>query len=83
MGAGRPGQAVQAVAALEQGDESPAAAASCDLEQALGHALVGMGMDQGVREGIEVVEQDCNINDPEFSEKAVEMMLALIDQGGK
>lgn len=36
-----------------------------------------------VREGIEVVEQDCNINDPEFSEKAVEMMLALIDQGGK
>ena len=30
------------------------------------------------REDIEVVEMDCNINDPEFAAKAVEMMLALI-----
>jgi len=28
--------------------------------------------------GIEVVELDCNINDAEFSSKAVEMMLDLI-----
>jgi uncharacterized protein (UPF0261 family) len=34
----------------------------------------------GLREGIEVVEVDANINDPEFAAKAVEMMLALIDQ---
>jgi len=33
-----------------------------------------------VRGGIEVVEMDNNINDPEFSIKAVEMMLALIKQ---
>jgi uncharacterized protein (UPF0261 family) len=33
-----------------------------------------------LREGIEVVELDNNINDPEFSAKAVEMMLALIKQ---
>ena len=33
-----------------------------------------------LREGIEVVEMDNNINDPEFSAKAVEMMLALIKQ---
>jgi uncharacterized protein (UPF0261 family) len=30
--------------------------------------------------GIPVEEIDCNINDPEFSTKAVEMMLELIDQ---
>jgi uncharacterized protein (UPF0261 family) len=34
-----------------------------------------------VREGIEVVEIDANINAPEFAAKAVEMMLALIAQG--
>jgi hypothetical protein len=33
-----------------------------------------------VRSGIEVVEMDNNINDPEFSAKAVEIMLALIKQ---
>ncbi len=33
-----------------------------------------------LREGIEVVELDANINDPAFSAKAVEMMLALIDR---
>ena len=33
-----------------------------------------------LREGIELVEMDNNINDPEFSAKAVEMMLALIKQ---
>jgi len=32
----------------------------------------------GVREDIEVAELDCNINDPQFAAKAVEMMLALI-----
>jgi uncharacterized protein (UPF0261 family) len=32
----------------------------------------------GVREGIDVVEIDANINDPEFSARAVRMMLALI-----
>ena len=31
-----------------------------------------------LREDIEVVEIDCNINDPPFAAKAVEMMLALI-----
>lgn len=34
------------------------------------------------REDIEVVEMDNNINDPEFSAKALEMMLALIERGG-
>jgi uncharacterized protein (UPF0261 family) len=33
-----------------------------------------------VRKGIEVIEMDSNINDPEFSAKAVEMILALIKQ---
>jgi len=33
-----------------------------------------------VREGITVVEMDNNINDPEFSAKAVGMMLGLIEQ---
>jgi uncharacterized protein (UPF0261 family) len=32
----------------------------------------------GVRDDIEVAEIDCNINDPQFAAKAVEMMLALI-----
>jgi uncharacterized protein (UPF0261 family) len=32
----------------------------------------------GVRDDIEVVEMDHNINDPQFAAKAVEMMLALI-----
>jgi uncharacterized protein (UPF0261 family) len=31
-----------------------------------------------VRPGIPIVEMDCNINDPEFAAKAVEMMLDLI-----
>jgi uncharacterized protein (UPF0261 family) len=34
----------------------------------------------GVRSDIEIAEIDCNINDPQFAAKAVEMMLALIDQ---
>ena len=34
----------------------------------------------GLNPGIEVVELECNINDPEFAAKAVEMMLALIEQ---
>ena len=34
----------------------------------------------GLREGIDVVELDCNINDPAFSAKAVEMMLELIQR---
>jgi uncharacterized protein (UPF0261 family) len=33
-----------------------------------------------LREGIEVVEMDNHINDPDFAAKAVEMMLALIKQ---
>jgi uncharacterized protein (UPF0261 family) len=33
-----------------------------------------------LREGTQVVEMDNNINDPDFSAKAVEMMLALIKQ---
>jgi len=33
-----------------------------------------------LREGIELVEMDNNINDPEFAAKAVEMMLSLIEQ---
>ncbi len=36
-----------------------------------------------LKEGIAVVEIDNNINDPEFSEKAVDMMLALIKQAKK
>jgi uncharacterized protein (UPF0261 family) len=36
-----------------------------------------------VREGIAVVEMDNNINDPEFSAKAVSMMLGLIEQAKK
>jgi len=36
-----------------------------------------------LREGIAVVEMDNNINDPEFSAKAVKMMLALIKQARK
>jgi len=35
---------------------------------------------QNLRDGIDVVEIDCNINDPEFAAKAVEMMLALIEK---
>jgi len=31
-----------------------------------------------IRAGIEVAEMDCNINDPEFADKAVEMMLTLV-----
>ena len=37
----------------------------------------------GLKEGIPVVEMNCNINDPEFSAKAVEMILDLIKQAGK
>ncbi len=33
-----------------------------------------------LKEGVAVVEMDNNINDPEFSAKAVEMMLELIEQ---
>ena len=36
-----------------------------------------------LKEGISVVELDNNINDPEFSAKAVDMMLDLIKQAGK
>ncbi len=36
-----------------------------------------------VRDDIEVVEIDCNINDKEFSAKAVEIMLALIEKAKK
>ena len=36
-----------------------------------------------VRQGVPVVEMDANINDPAFSEKAVEMMLGLIRQARK
>ena len=36
-----------------------------------------------LNEGITVVEVDNNINDPEFSAKAVEMMLGLIKQAKK
>jgi uncharacterized protein (UPF0261 family) len=35
---------------------------------------------RNVRTGIPVVEMDCNINDPAFSERAVSMMLELISQ---
>ena len=34
----------------------------------------------GLKEGIDVVEMDANINDPEFAAKAVAMMLELIDK---
>ena len=33
-----------------------------------------------LREGIAVVEMDKNINDPEFSAKAVDMMFGLIEE---
>ena len=33
-----------------------------------------------LKDGIPVEEINCNINDPEFADKAVEMILALIDQ---
>ena len=36
-----------------------------------------------LRKGIKIVEMDHHINDPEFSAKAVEMMLALIQQAKK
>jgi uncharacterized protein (UPF0261 family) len=36
---------------------------------------------ENLNEGIPVVELDCNINDPEFAAKAVEMMLELIEHG--
>ena len=50
----------------------------CDREadQAMFDALK-----RNLKPGIEVVEMDCNINDPPFADKAVEMMLALIGQG--
>jgi len=35
---------------------------------------------ENARDDIEIAEIDCNINDPEFSAKAVEMMLALIEE---
>jgi len=35
---------------------------------------------ENLNEGIEVVEMDGNINDPAFADRAVEMMLALIDK---
>ncbi len=45
-----------------------------------GYAGMFDAIKAGLREGIEVVEVDANINDPEFAGKAVEMMLALIAQ---
>jgi uncharacterized protein (UPF0261 family) len=36
----------------------------------------------GLRPGIRVEELDCNINDPSFAAKAVEMMLELIRMAG-
>ncbi len=50
----------------------------CDREA--DHAMFDV-IKAGLRKGIEVVEIDVNINDPEFAAKAVEMMLALIAQG--
>ena len=52
----------------------------CDrqADQAIFDAIKG-----GVRDGIKVAEIDCNINDPQFSAKAVEMMLALIAEKNK
>jgi uncharacterized protein (UPF0261 family) len=44
-----------------------------DADKAISEAIKA-----NVKEGIEVVEMDNNINDPEFSTKAVEMMLSLI-----
>jgi uncharacterized protein (UPF0261 family) len=32
----------------------------------------------GVRPGIPVIEMDCNINDPEFADKAVELLLGML-----
>ena len=37
-------------------------------------------IESNLTDGIDVVEIDCNINDPEFSAKAVEMMMELIDR---
>ena len=37
---------------------------------------------ENLNEGIPVYEQDGNINDPEFSTRAVEIMLELIAQKG-
>lgn len=58
---------------LLDGDNQP----FCDREadRAMFDALKA-----NLREGIEVVEMDNHINDPEFAAKAVEMMLALIRQ---
>jgi uncharacterized protein (UPF0261 family) len=49
----------------------------CDrqADQAMFDALT-----ENLRDGIEVVQLDANINDAEFSAKAVEMMLQLIEQ---
>ncbi|MEK6247609.1 MAG: Tm-1-like ATP-binding domain-containing protein, partial [Planctomycetales bacterium] len=49
----------------------------CDREadQAMFDALT-----ENLQEGIEIVRLDANINDPEFSTKAVEMMLDLIER---
>jgi hypothetical protein len=33
---------------------------------------------RNVKPGIQVVEQDCNINDEAFSQKAVEMLMELM-----
>ena len=46
-----------------------------EADQAMFDAL-----NENLRSDIPVVEIDCNINDPEFSAKAVEMMLDLISQ---
>jgi len=58
---------------LLDGDDQP----FCDREadRAMFDALKA-----NLREGIEVVEMDNHINDPEFAAKAVEMMMALIEQ---
>jgi len=58
---------------LLDGDDQP----FCDREadRAMFDALK-----ENLREGIEVVEMDNHINDPEFAAKAVEMMMALIEQ---
>ncbi|MHC4480728.1 MAG: Tm-1-like ATP-binding domain-containing protein [Planctomycetota bacterium] len=49
----------------------------CDREA---DAAMFEAIRENVREGLPVVELDCNINDPEFAEKAVEMMLGLMSQ---
>ena len=36
-----------------------------------------------LKKGITYLELDNNINDPEFSDRAVEMMLELIKEAGK